>query len=104
MSHRHVEKLCLFCRKVIKEKIFAIKQGPYGFSLMITEAIYLEKIANYPFRSKCHGSCHVCFLPNSTLCNMQHDWLTASQHPLQFQSLMNISTLSNALVNNREEL
>ena len=38
------------------------------------------------------------------LCKMQHDWLTVSQHPLQFQSLINISTLSNALINNREEL
>ena len=104
MSHRCMEKLCLFCKKVIKEKIFAIKQGPYGFSLMIMEAVYLEELANYPFRSKCHESCHVLFLPNSTLCKMQHDWLTASQHALRFQSLMNISTLPNALVNNRDEL
>ena len=44
------------------------------------------------------------FLPISTLYKTQHDWLTASQHSLRFQSLMNISTLPNALVNNREEL
>ena len=98
MSRRCMKKLRLFCQKVIKEKIFAIKQGPYGFPLMITEAVYSEKIAKCPFRSKCHESCYVLFLPNSTLCKTQHDWLTASQHPLRFQSLMNISTLPNALV------
>ena len=49
--------------------------------------------------------------PTAPLCKTQHDWLTASQHPLRFQkcgsafqNLMNISTLSNALVNIREEL
>ena len=49
--------------------------------------------------------------PTASLCKMQHDWMTASQHPLRFQkcgsafqNVMNISTLSNALVNIREEL
>ena len=49
--------------------------------------------------------------PTAPLCKTQHDWVTASQHPLRFQkcgsafqNVMNISTLSNALVNIREEL
>ena len=49
--------------------------------------------------------------PTAPLCKMQHDWMTASQHPLwfqkcgsAFQNVMNISTLLNALVNIREEL
>ena len=49
--------------------------------------------------------------PTAPLCKTQHDWMTASQHPLRFQkcgsafqNVMNISTLSNALVNTREEL
>ena len=39
MSRRCVEKLCLVGQKVIKEKIFAIKQGLYGFSLITVEAV-----------------------------------------------------------------
>ena len=51
------------------------------------------------------------FAPNHCAQKRQHDWMTASQHPLRFQecgsafqNLMNIDILSNALVNTRQEL
>ena len=57
------------------------------------------------------GAAMFVFYPTAPLCKTQHDWMTASQHPLRFQkcgsafqNVMNISTLSNALVNIREEL
>ena len=79
MSCRCVEKLCLFCQKVIKERIFAIKQRLYGFSLMVMEVVYLEKNAIFS-QANVTGAAMFVSYPTAYLCKMQHDWLTASQH------------------------
>ena len=63
------------------------------------------------WRANAMGAAMFVSYPTAHPCKTQHDRLTASQNPLRFQkcgsalqNLMNISTLSNALINNREEL
>ena len=77
-------------------------------TLSFTDSWYIKLTC---WQANAMGAAMFVSYPTTPLCKRQHDWMTASQHPLRFQkcgsvfqNVMDISTLSNALVNIREEL
>ena len=102
------EPVC-FCQKVTKEMNY---RCVFGNTVALYIFIHRFMIYwTYPLKANAMEAAMFVSYPTAPLCKTQHDWMTASQHPLRFQkygspfqNVMNISTLSNALVNIREEL
>ena len=101
------EAVC-FVRSLKKWTIGVFFVTPWHCTFLFTDSWYIKLT---PWQANAMGAAMFVSYPTAPLCKTQHDWLTASQHPLRFQkcgpafqNLMNISTLSNALVNIREEL
>ena len=104
-----VWRSCLFCQKVIQEKNY---RCVFGHSVVHFHSQILDNYIKLTrWQANAMGPAMFVSYPTAPLCKTQHDWMTASQQPLRFQkcgsafqNVMNISTLSNALVNIREEL
>ena len=102
------EAVCFVRRSLKKRTIGVFLVTLWRCTFSFTDSLYI-KVTRW--QAIAMGVAMFVSYPTAHLCKAQHDWLTASQHPLRFQkcgsafqSLMNISTLLNALVNNREEL
>ena len=107
MFRRWVEKLCFVRRSLKKWTISVFLVTPWRCTFSFTDSWYI-KLA--PWQANAMGAAMFVSYPTAPLCKTQHDWMTASQHPLRFQkcgsafqNVKNISTLSNMLVNSREE-
>ena len=104
-----VWRSCVSCQKVTKEmNYWCVLVTPWRCTFSFTDSWYIKLT---PWQANAMEAAMFVSYPTAPLCKTQHDWVTASQHPLRFQkcrsafqNVMNTSTLSNALVNIREEL
>ena len=101
------EAVC-FVRSLKKGTIGVFFVTPWHCTFSFTDSWYIKLT---PWQANAMGAAMFVSYPTAPLCKTQRDWMTASQHPLRFQkcgsafqNVMNISTLSNALVNIKEEL
>ena len=102
------EAVCFVRRPLKKWTIGVLLVTPWRCTFSFTDSWYIKLTR---CQANAMGAAMFVSYPTAPLCKTQHDWMTASQHPLaisemrvSFQNVMNISTLSNALVNIREEL